>query len=335
MEIPVGLNNIFNFITFSQKKTFRFFASGILISVFFILTANVDAANFSPTLVRGYVLKPAFWPKKENGYTNIPVCWENPTAAPLRERNWVRNSVVRTWEANSLVRFTGWGTCPTTDYFGVRILIEDTGPYTRGLGTELRGIQGGMLLNFTFKNWSQSCQDQRKFCIEAIAIHEFGHALSFAHEQNRPDTDSNCQGLRQGTDGDTLVGPWDLQSIMNYCSPKWNNGGFLSNVDKNVVKTAYGNVSTYYSGSNSIYVPVVIVNGVKYSAQLDPVGTKWRPKNLQTTTAESSSVATYSGTTLVIPFVFVSDGTNVSAFYRVKLRAGSDGLFSLVSANPL
>ena len=35
----------------------------------------------------------------------------------------------------------------------------------------------------------------------------------------------------QGSDGDTMVGGWDLDSVMNYCNPDWNGDGNLSSGD--------------------------------------------------------------------------------------------------------
>ncbi|RYZ44246.1 MAG: hypothetical protein EOO71_00190 [Myxococcaceae bacterium] len=170
---------------------------------------------------------------------SIPVCWENPAAGNATQRQWVRDAVTRTWEANSSVRFYGWGTCPFWSS-GVRINISDVGPHVKALGNGLNGMAQGMVLNFTFANWSPSCASSLKYCIDAIAVHEFGHALGYAHEQNRPDRPSTCTEPAQGSSGDWLIGPWDLGSVMNYCNPAWNGNGNLSATDVQGAKFTYG-----------------------------------------------------------------------------------------------
>lgn len=171
--------------------------------------------------------------------STIPVCWENPSQANAVEREWVHMAAVNSWQAQSNVKFTGWGACSGPLASGLRIRIADEGPHTEGLGDDLDGVPSGMVLNFTFNNWSTGCQSMRQFCIEAIAVHEFGHALGFAHEQNRSDTPSWCD-QEQGSDGDTLVGAWDVDSVMNYCNPDWNGNGELSTTDIQGVRQYYG-----------------------------------------------------------------------------------------------
>lgn len=178
------------------------------------------------------MLRSSVWPS-----TSISVCWENPGAWGA-EREWVRDAVERSWSAVSAVRFSGWGSCAWSSG-GVRIFIADEGPHTKGLGTQMNGRVNGMVLNFTFSNWNPSCQSQREFCIRSIAVHEFGRAIGLAHEQNRPDTPSWCD-QEQGTNGDSVIGAWELNSVMNYCNPAWNGDGQLSQMDILAVQSLYG-----------------------------------------------------------------------------------------------
>jgi Dual-action HEIGH metallo-peptidase len=170
---------------------------------------------------------------------NIAVCWENATPTFSREMSMVREAVASTWEAASQLRFTGWANC-VPDNRGIRILIDDSGPHTKGLGNRLNGVRNGMVLNFTFNNWSPDCKKMRDYCIKTIVVHEFGHAIAFAHEQNRADAPGECQNLRQGSDGTALLTPYDPDSVMNYCNPAYNNDGQLSKYDKEAVAAMYG-----------------------------------------------------------------------------------------------
>ena len=97
-----------------------------------------------------------------------------------------------------------------------------------------------MVLNFEFKKWSQSCASMKENCVKAITVHEFGHALGFAHEQNRFDAPGEYQQLKRGTSGDLLLTPYDPRSVMNYCNPKYNNDGMLSTLDIAAVREIYG-----------------------------------------------------------------------------------------------
>ncbi len=73
-----------------------------------------------------------------------------------------------------------------------------------------------------------------------ITRHEFGHALGFAHEHLRSDTPGTCHDAPIGTDGDTTVGVWNLDSVMNYCNPEWAGFGSLSDTDITINSTCVG-----------------------------------------------------------------------------------------------
>ncbi len=190
----------------------------------------------------GYGVYQLFWPRSGHSPAVVYVCWEELPAAQETERGWVKDAVENSWPKFAALEFRGWTKFAVVND-GIRITVKDEGPHTTKLGKALNGKRNGMVLNFTFQNWNSGCKSKEN-CIRAIAIHEFGHAIGFAHEQTRPDTPGECSRTQkpEPSVGAKPLTPYDPSSVMNYCDNMYADGGNLSKCDKISVQNAYPKV---------------------------------------------------------------------------------------------
>jgi hypothetical protein len=185
-----------------------------------------------------------------HGYWNttpiqVPICWV--TAGYVPEKEVMANALRHTWGRVAPIDFT-FEECSATTAPRVRVMITsgDGGSARAGFISN-SGVPslttGGYAVHLAIGPISAGFSRDR---LRYLAVHEFGHVLGFQHEQDSPsrtttscsiDSDGNVQNPWPDT---TQLGPWDADSVMNYCNRYGNNLGYLSPGDIAGVRQIYG-----------------------------------------------------------------------------------------------
>ncbi len=165
-----------------------------------------------------FVQRGQLWNKEK-----IIVCWDEENILPYEQRKQLEDNVYYGWDTQISLDFIGWDLCSNTETPDIIIKSQKEDIVINGVSFQGMAKHFGMPYN---NEPNVITLNITKIQMKHLIIHEFGHILNLQHEQNREDTPEWCKefmntlGITQNTiENETVVGPFDNDSIMNYCSP--------------------------------------------------------------------------------------------------------------------
>lgn len=201
---------LYNFFFYTAAQ----FSKLTIISALLIATAGCET-----DLTNGYL-----WNKD-----NLSVCWNKNVTASTSSKEYLQDIVDKEWDVHIRLNFEGWNSCDNTT--SPDIVIQASSYEELNIdGTNYAGrADVGMPLDLPNNIYldfdSCASPENNDVCYQRLLLHEFGHVLNLRHEQSRLDTPAWCTNMlieagyeeQAGKVEQYLVGPWSIDSIMNYC----------------------------------------------------------------------------------------------------------------------
>jgi hypothetical protein len=159
----------------------------------------------------------------------VNVCWEPSTfnnSAYATQRQWVEDAQRRNWARFARLNlvaangFTNWQACSSGQpgiHAWLSPLCQGQASLS-GLGKPNHdGLNNGLRLPDCV---ATSCRmgGTQEACVKSVSMHEFGHALGFYHEEERPNEGlADCNGDPRTFTGGVKYGAYNVSSPMAEC----------------------------------------------------------------------------------------------------------------------